>query len=106
MLQTIIGGKIDLNSVIHTDRWRGYDGLVVVDVDWHFSVDDGNKQFVSAAKMSSELNRFRAMLITDWLTYIGAPSTSLRFKETELTFNHLNQNIYLALFKLLRCNLL
>jgi len=27
-LQAIIRGKASLESVVHTDRWRGYDGLV------------------------------------------------------------------------------
>lgn len=37
-LQAIIRGKVDPNSVIHTDGWRGYDGLVDIGVDRHFRV--------------------------------------------------------------------
>ena len=35
-LQAIIRGKISPESVIHSDGWRGYDGLVDVGYDKHF----------------------------------------------------------------------
>ena len=34
-LQAIIRGKIDTETVVHTDKWRGYDGLVDVGYDKH-----------------------------------------------------------------------
>lgn len=40
-LQAIIRGKVDPNTVIHTDGWRGYDGLVDIGVDCHFRVNHG-----------------------------------------------------------------
>ena len=39
VLQAIIRGKADIASVIHTDRWRGYDGLVDVGFDKHLRVN-------------------------------------------------------------------
>jgi transposase len=36
-LQGIIKGKVDLASTITTDGWRGYDGLVDVGYDNHYS---------------------------------------------------------------------
>ncbi len=35
-LQDIISGKISAESIIHTDGWRDYDGLVDIGYDKHF----------------------------------------------------------------------
>lgn len=34
-LQVLIRGKLTLESVIHSDGWRGYDGLVDIGYDKH-----------------------------------------------------------------------
>lgn len=44
-LQAIIKGKVDLSTVIYSDGWRGYDGLVDVGYDKHFRVNHGNNEF-------------------------------------------------------------
>lgn len=44
-LREIILGKISSESIIHTDGWRGYDGLVDVGYDKHYRVDK-SKAFV------------------------------------------------------------
>ena len=44
-LQGIMQGKIDATSVIYTDGWRGYDGLVDVGYDQHFRVNHGENEF-------------------------------------------------------------
>ena len=44
-LQAIIERKIDVKSVIYTDGWRGYDGLVDVGYDKHFRVNHGKNEF-------------------------------------------------------------
>lgn len=38
-LQGIIRGKVDLKSIIMSDGWKGYDGLVDVGYDKHFRVN-------------------------------------------------------------------
>jgi len=44
-LQGIILGKISLNSVINTDGWRGYNGLVDVGYGKHFRVNHSKHEF-------------------------------------------------------------
>jgi transposase-like protein len=44
-LQSIILGKISIESVINTDGWRGYNGLVDVGYDKHFRVNHGKNEF-------------------------------------------------------------
>ena len=74
-LQGIIRGRVDLESVIHSDGWRGYDGLVDLGYQKHFRVQhshnefsnkhshiNGIESFWSYAK--TRLVRFRACLET------------------------------------------
>lgn len=44
-LQPIIRGKVDPSTVIYSDKWRGYDGLVDVGYDKHFRVNHGSNEF-------------------------------------------------------------
>src|SRR3989339_650559 len=44
-LQAIIKGKIDPKTIIYSDGWRGYDGLIDVGYDKHFRVNHGNNEF-------------------------------------------------------------
>ncbi|MCH7590894.1 IS1595 family transposase [PVC group bacterium] len=42
-LRAIIVGKIDPKSILHTDQWSGYDGLVDVGYDKHYRVNHGKR---------------------------------------------------------------
>ncbi len=44
-LQAVILGKIDPDTVIHSDGWRSYDGLVDVGCDKHFRVNHKKNEF-------------------------------------------------------------
>ena len=44
-LQKIILGKVDIESVIHTDSWRGYVGFVDVGYDKHFRVNHSKSEY-------------------------------------------------------------
>ena len=44
-LQKVILGKVDIDSVIYTDGWRGYAGLVSVGHDKHYRVLHGKNEF-------------------------------------------------------------
>jgi len=46
-LQGIIRGHIELDSVINTDGWRGYDGLVDLGYKKHLRVNHGQNKFAS-----------------------------------------------------------
>jgi transposase-like protein len=45
-LQAVIRGKVDIDSIVHTDGWRSYDGLVDIGYDKHFRVHHGKNEFV------------------------------------------------------------
>jgi len=44
-LQPIIRGKVHPSTVIYSDGWRGYDGLVDVGYNKHFRVNHGKNEF-------------------------------------------------------------
>ena len=44
-LQAIVTGKVALESVVYSDGWRGYDGLVDVGYDKHLRVNHGAHEF-------------------------------------------------------------
>jgi len=44
-LRKVIIGKVDPESIIHTDKWRGYDGLVDVGYDKYFRVNHRQSEF-------------------------------------------------------------
>jgi len=44
-LQAVILGKVSTESVIYSDGWRGYNGLVDVGYSKHFRVSHGDNEF-------------------------------------------------------------
>ena len=44
-LQAVIKGKVDIDSVLYSDGWRGYNGLVDVGYAKHFRVNHGSNEF-------------------------------------------------------------
>ncbi len=105
-LQAIIRGKADIASVIHTDRWRGYDGLVDVGFDKHFRVSHGANEFARGSVHVNGIESFWSYAKRRLAQFNGVPSRTfyLHLKETEFRFNHCHQNLYKALLSLLRNN--
>lgn len=58
ILQTIIRGRISLEAVIHSDGWRGCDGLVDIGSAKHFRVNHGANEFVRGTHHVNGLESF------------------------------------------------
>lgn len=103
-LQAIIRGKVDPNSVIHTDGWRGYDGLVDLGLDKHFRVNHGNNEFVKGSKHVNGIESFWSYAKHRLAQFHGVrrDKFALHLKETEFRFNHRHLDLYKTLLKLLR----
>jgi transposase len=103
ILQAIIRGKADLASVIHTDRWRGYDGLVDVGFDKHLRVNHGNNEFARGNAHVNGIESFWSYAKRRLVQFNGVPRHTfyLHLKETEYRFNHRHQSLYKALLSLL-----
>ena len=105
-LQGIIRGQIELDSVINTDGWRGYDGLVDIGFDKHLRVNHGDNEFACGERHINGIESFWGYAKKRLVKFNGIDKKMfyLHLKETEYRFNHRNGNLYLDLLKLLRNN--
>ena len=100
-LQAVIKGKVTLDSIIHSDHWKAYNGLVDVGYMKHYRINhsveyansvthiNGIESFWSFAK--TRLSKFRGM---------NKRTFYLHLKESEFRFNHRHENLYKLLLKL------
>ena len=72
-LQAIIRGKADIASIIHTDRWRGYDGLVDVGFDKHFRVSHGANEFARGSVHVNGIESFWSFAKRRLAQFNGVP---------------------------------
>ncbi len=103
ILQAIIRGKADVASVIHTDRWRGYDGLVDVGFDKHLRVNHGKNEFARGNAHVNGIESFWSYAKRRLVKFNGVPRHTfyLHLKETEYRFNNRHGSVYKALLSLL-----
>lgn len=103
-LQGIIRGRVDLESIIHSDGWRGYDGLVDLGYQKHFRVEHGSNEFANKYSHINGIESFWGYAKTRLVRFRGIQKRSFYFhlKECEFRFNHRDENIYLLVLKMLR----
>jgi len=103
-LQAIIRGRVALESVIHSDGWRGYDGLVDVGYAKHLRVEHGNNEFGFGSRHINGIESFWSFAKRRLQKFNGVPAHTfyLHLKECEWRFNQRSDNLYLLLRKLLR----
>lgn len=103
-LQRVIRGKVSLDSVIHSDGWRGYHGLVDVGFAKHLRVDHSNNEFANNLSHINGIESFwaYAKLRLARMKGIQKHMFYLHLKETEFRFNHRRDSVYHLLLKLLR----
>lgn len=105
-LQAVIRGRVKPETVIHSDAWRGYDGLVDVGYSKHFRVNHAENQFVVGSNHVNGIESFWSFAKRRLQKFNGiAPHTFyLHLKECEYRFNHRKQNLFRLLLKLLENN--
>ena len=103
-LQRIIRGKISLDSSIHSDGWRSYDGLVDVGYDKHYRVKHGQDEFARGNQHINGIESFWSFAKRRLAQFNGVPKQKFYYhlKETEFRFNHRNKNLYNVLLQRLR----
>ena len=101
-----IRGRVAPSSVIHTDGWRGYDGLVDVGYAKHLRVNHGDNEFVNHHSHINGIESFWAYAKHRLAKFKGVAKHTfyLHMKETEFRFNHRRDNLYQVVLKLLRSN--
>lgn len=105
-LQGIIRGRVSPESVIHSDGWRGYDGLVDVGYAKHYRVNHGENEFAKGTVHINGIEGFWGVSKTRLSKFRGLPKSTfyLHLKECEFRFNHRKDDIYKNLLRLLRKN--
>jgi transposase-like protein len=103
-LQAIIRGRVDVGSIILSDGWRGYDGLVDVGYEKHFRVHHGQSEFVRGRSHINGIEAFWsfAKVRLHRLKGIHKQTFPLHLKECEWRFNHRKKNVYNDLLSLIR----
>jgi transposase len=103
-LQRLIRGRVSLDSVIHTDGWVGYDGLVDVGYSKHFRVHHSENQFADRSNHINGIESFWSFAKHRLAQFKGLPMHTfyLHLKETEFRFNHRHQDPYKLLLRILR----
>ena len=103
-LQGIIRGRVSVESVIHSDGWRGYDGLVDLGYQKHFRVEHGKNEFATKTSHINGIESFWSFAKTRLSRFRGLQKHTFYFhlKECEFRFNHRKENLYHLVLKLLR----
>ena len=103
-LQQAIRGRVELETIIYSDGWRGYNGLVDVGYGKHLRVDHGRDEFVKGRTHINGIEGFWGFAKTRLVRFRGMrPETfNLHLKECEFRFNHRGQNLYQLILKILR----
>lgn len=103
-LQAVIRGRVDVGSIIHSDGWRGYDGLVDLGYEKHFRVHHGKSEFARGRSHINGIEAFWsfAKVRLHKLKGIHKHMLYLHLKECEWRFNHRKENLYTVLLQLLR----
>jgi len=105
-LQQVIRGKVELDSVIHSDGWPGYDGLVDLGYKKHFRVRHGANEFARGRAHINGIESFWSFAKSRLAKFNGMAPGMLYFhlKESEFRFNHRQDNLYAILLELIRNN--
>jgi len=103
-LQGVIRGRVDIDSVIHSDGWRGYDGLVDIGYDKHFRVHHGKNEFVRGRSHINGIESFWSYAKIRLVKFRGIDKKSfnLHLKECEFRFNHRGEDLYKILLEIFR----
>ena len=103
-LQAIIRGRVSIDAVIHSDGWRGYDGLVDVGYAKHYRVNHSDNEFANGESHINGIESFWSYAKRRLQKFNGVPAATFywHLKECEWRFNHKRDNLYLELLRLVR----
>jgi len=103
-LQAIIRGRVGIETVIHSDSWRGYNGLVDLGYPKHFRVNHSADQFATKDSNINGIESFWSFAKRRLQKFNGLNKNTfnLHLKECEYRFNHREGNLYRTLLTLLK----
>ena len=94
-LQGIIRGRIDPYSIINSDGWCGYNGLVDIGYG-HYRVDHSRDEFVNGPTHMNGIEGFWGLAKVRLTKFKGVPKHTfhLHMKETEWRYNYSLEDKY------------
>ena len=103
-LQAVIRGKVTLDSVIYSDGWPGYNGLVDVGYGKHLRIDHGRNEFAKGSTHVNGIEGFWGFSKTRLSRFRGMSKSTfyLHLKECEFRFNYRGQDLYKILIKMIK----
>ncbi|MFC3901279.1 IS1595 family transposase [Acinetobacter marinus] len=102
-LQKVILGKVSLSSVIYSDGWRGYHGLVDVGYSKHFRVNHGANEFVNGQSHINGIESFWSFSKRRLVKFNGVSEYfDLHLKECEWRWKKEPDELAKELWKLIR----
>ena len=102
-LQGIIRGRVDVSTVINSDGWRGYNGLVDLGYG-HFRIDHSKDEFSRGGVHINGIEGFWGFAKVRLAKFKGIPDSTfhLHLKEAEWRFNQRHSDKYKNLLSSLR----
>jgi len=103
-LHAIIDDYTSKESIINSDGWRGYNGLVDFGYKKHYRVDHSKNEFARGKSHVNGIESFWGFAKTRLSKFRGMNKDTfeLHLKECEFRFNNRKQNLYNILLKELR----
>lgn len=102
----IIESKVDKDSIVYTDTFRTYDGLVNFGYKKHYRIKHGENEFAVGRNHVNGIENFWGIAKTRLSKFRGMNKNTfyLHLKECEFRFNNRHKNLYRVLLKLFRQN--
>jgi transposase len=103
MLRAIIRGRVDVSTIINSDGWRSYSGLVDLGYG-HFRIDHSKDEFSKGGVHINGIEGFWGSAKVRLTKFRGIPEVTfhLHLKETEWRFNYRHSDKYKNLLTYLR----
>jgi transposase-like protein len=96
ILTRIIKAKVKNGSIIHSDRFKSYDGLVDLGYRKHYRVNHGKNEFANEKSHINGIENFWGLAKVRLVKFRGIHERNfyLHLKECEFRFNYRNENLY------------
>jgi len=103
-LLKIIKQKVRSGSVIHSDGWTAYDGLVDMGYRKHYRVFHGKNEFARGRSHINGIENFWGLAKVRLAKYRGFHSHTfnLHLKECEFRFNHRSEDLYAVFLRIFK----
>ncbi len=106
ILQKIVREKVNLGSIIHTDSWPAYDGLVDLGYSKHYRINHNQNEFAKGKAHINGIEGFWGFIKTRLSKFKGLAKKQfyLHLKESEYRYNRRNEDLYDIMLRMFRNN--